>query len=115
VCLSMMLVHFGKPRTVTQCRLACGSGLDGITAEDLVEAARTLGLSAQGWIVGGSYDFEVSLSLPAIVSWHDRYFVVVERVTRSHVTLFEPAVGRRRLRRELFDRFCSGVAVTFQR
>ena len=28
---------------------------------------------------------------------------------------FDPAIGRRRLTRELFDRFCSGVAVTFAR
>ena len=53
------------------------------------------------------------LSLPAIVSWHERHFVVVEIITRRHVILIDPAFGRRRITRGLFDRFCSGVAVTF--
>jgi ATP-binding cassette subfamily B protein len=97
---------------MAQCRAACVFGGE-VTAEHLVEAACVMGLPAKDWIIDGADAFDVSLSLPAIVSWHGHHFVVVERVTRAHVTLIDPAVGRRRLARELFDRFCSGVAVTF--
>jgi ATP-binding cassette, subfamily B, bacterial len=114
VCLAMVLAWFGKPRTLAQCRAACVPGREGITEEHLVEASRRLGLWADDWVMQGADAFDTFLSLPAIVSWHGRHFVVVERVTRRHVILIDPAIGRRRLTRALFDRFCSGVALTFE-
>jgi ATP-binding cassette, subfamily B, bacterial len=114
VCLAMVFAWFGKARTLAQCRAACMPGRDGINTEHLIEASRTCGLWAEDWVVQGADDFETFLPLPAIVSWHERHFVVVERITRRHVILIEPAIGHRRLTRELFDRFCSGVAVTFE-
>jgi ABC-type bacteriocin/lantibiotic exporter with double-glycine peptidase domain len=114
-CLAMMSTYFGKPRTVAQCRAVCASRSEGLTTEDLIEGARMLGFSAKDWIIDGADSFDALLSLPAIVNWHDRYFVIVERVTPTHVILIDPAVGRRRLARELFNRFCSGAAVTFTR
>lgn len=113
VCLAMVFAWFGKPHTLAQCRVACMPGRDGITAEHLIEAARTLGLWADDWVIQGADSLDTVLSLPAIVSWHERHFVVVERITRRHVILIDPSIGRRRLTRELFDRFCSGVALTF--
>jgi ATP-binding cassette subfamily B protein len=114
VCLAMVFASFGKPHTLAQCRVACMPARDGITAEHLLEASRTMGLWAEDWVVQGADAFDTFLSLPAIVSWHEHHFVVVERITSRHVILVDPSIGRRRLTRELFDRFCSGVAVTFE-
>jgi ABC-type bacteriocin/lantibiotic exporter with double-glycine peptidase domain len=115
ICLAMVLAWFGKQRTLAQCRAACMPDRDGITTESLIEASRMLGLWAEDWVMQGADAFDNRLSLPAIVSWHERHFVVVERITRRHVILIDPAIGRRRISRGLFDRFCSGVAVTFAR
>jgi ABC-type bacteriocin/lantibiotic exporter with double-glycine peptidase domain len=115
ICLAMVLAWFGKRCTLAQCRAACMPGRDGITTESLIEASRTLGLWAEDWVMQGADAFDTRLSLPAIVSWHESHFVVVERITRRHVILIDPAIGRRRMSRGLFDRFCSGVAVTFAR
>jgi ABC-type bacteriocin/lantibiotic exporter with double-glycine peptidase domain len=112
-CLAMLLAYFGKARTLAQCRVACDAGRERITSEHLVDAARKLGVEADGWVVQGADAFDVfQLPLPAIVYWQDCRFVVVERVARRHVTIVDPAHGRRRLARDVFDRLCSGVAVT---
>jgi ATP-binding cassette, subfamily B, bacterial len=111
----MMSTYYGIPRTVAQCRAVCASEDDDLTTDHLIAAARMIGLSATDWVIEGANSFDACLSLPAIVNWHGRYFVVVERVTPQYVILVDPTVGRRRLARELFDRFCSGAAVTFTR
>jgi ATP-binding cassette, subfamily B, bacterial len=118
VCLAMVLAYFGRPRMLAQCRVACNPGRDGLIAADLVDAARALGLYARDWIVQGADSFCDSrlhsrLHLPAVVYWQGRRFVIVERITHGHVTIVDPALGRRRLTRGAFDRCCSGVALTF--
>ena len=81
MCLAMVLAYFGRPRMLAQCRVACDPGRDGLTAADLVDAARVLGLYARDWVVQGADTFCDSrfcprLHLPAIVYWQGRHFVV---------------------------------------
>ena len=49
-CLAMVLAHHGKWLPLEQVRLACGVGRDGSNAGNLLKAARSYGLKAQGYL-----------------------------------------------------------------
>lgn len=111
-CLAMILGYYGREISVRECRVHCGIGRDGVTADILVKAARDYGLGVRALSVPQA-DLS-AIGLPAMVHWNFSHFVVVERWTAAHVDVVDPASGYRRLTREQFDAGFTGVVLTFQ-
>ena len=108
-CLAAVLRHFGHWVSLEEMRAACDVGRDGCSAADIVRAARQYGLQATGW----RQDLEdlPGLSLPAILFWEFRHFVVLERIGRRGYHLNDPSRGRCVVDRDGFDRGFTGVAL----
>ena len=108
-CLAAVLRHFGHWVSLEEMREACDVGRDGCSAADIVRAARQYGLEATGW----RQDLEdlPGLSLPAILFWEFRHFVVLEGIGKRGYHLNDPSRGRRVADREVFDRGFTGVAL----
>ena len=108
-CLASVLRHFGRWVSLEEMREACDVGRDGCSAADIVRAARQYGLEATGW----RQDLEdlPGLSLPAILFWEFRHFVVLERIGERGYHLNDPSRGRRVVDRDAFDRGFTGVAL----
>ncbi len=108
-CLAAVLRHFGHWVSLEEMRAACDVGRDGCSAADIVRAARKYGLQATGW----RQDLEdlPGLSLPAILFWEFRHFVVLEGIGRRGYHLNDPSRGRRVVDRDGFDRGFTGVAL----
>ena len=108
-CLAAVLRHFGRWVSLEEMRDACDVGRDGCSAADIVRAARQYGLQATGW----RQDLEdlPGLSLPAILFWEFRHFVVLEGIAKRGYHLNDPSRGRRVVDRDGFDRAFTGVAL----
>ena len=72
-CLAMVLAHHGKWLPLEQVRLACGVGRDGSNAGNLLKAARSYGLKAQGYRC--SLSGVRNMTFPLIIHWNFNHFV----------------------------------------
>lgn len=112
-CLAMLLGSMGCHISLDVARTVCGVSRDGATAFAIAKAAESFGVRARAFRL--DLDDIHDLELPAIAHWELRHFVVIERVSKTSVTIVDPAVGRRVIGWAEMDRSFSGVAMTFER
>ena len=111
-CLAMILAYHGRHTPLAECSERLGIGRDGVTAQSIVGAARTLGLRVRAFSAL-SADF-THVPLPAIAHWNFDHFVVVERRSPKWADIIDPAEGRRRITADQFDAAFTGVVLTFE-
>ena len=91
-----------------------GIGRDGLTALDIVKAARNYGMRVRAISLRGQIDEFRFVSLPAIIHWEFNHFMVVERWSAKYVDVVDPAVGRKRLSREEFEQGFTGISIMME-
>ncbi len=111
-CLAMVLTYHGHETTISECRDYLQSGRDGLTARDISQAGRDLGLRIRAFSMEPSSLAEVPV--PAIVHWNFNHFLVLESWSPDTVKVVDPAVGRRRLSAEEFNAGFTGVVLTME-
>ncbi|HVE76042.1 MAG TPA: cysteine peptidase family C39 domain-containing protein, partial [Actinomycetota bacterium] len=111
-CLAMALQYHGRLAELEEVRRATGSGRDGVDALGLVNAARLFGLQARG--VSLDLDALGHLEPGSILHWEFNHFVVFEKLTRKGVVVVDPAMGRRHISMEQFNRSFTGVAILLE-
>ncbi len=109
-CLAMVAGYHGRKTRLSECRDLLGTGRDGISAYELVEAGQALGLEMEGYEVEA--EDVADLPLPVIAHWENNHFVVIERVTPQAVHLVDPAMGRIHLDHHEFGHLFSNVVLT---
>ena len=107
--LAMVLAYHGHHAPLAELRQACGVSRSGADALAIVRAARGYGLQADG--VRVEMEQVEALSLPAIIHWDFDHFLVLERLTRTHAVLVDPASGRRTVRLDEMGRHFTGIAL----
>ncbi|HEY1620463.1 MAG TPA: peptidase domain-containing ABC transporter [Streptosporangiaceae bacterium] len=111
-CLAMVLAYHGVSIGIEQLRTETSAGRDGVSARVLLETARRYGVPGRGVRAGIG---ELRRLPPAtILFWNFTHFVVLERATRSHVDIVDPALGRRRVSAGTASGSFTGVALEFQ-
>ncbi len=111
-CLAMLLSYYGRPTTVAEVRERCGVGRDGLSALDIVKAARGYGMRVRAVSLQEN-DFR-SVTLPTIIHWQFNHYLIVERWAPQQVDLVDPAIGRRRVTGKEFDQSFTGVVVMLE-
>ncbi|QEE30056.1 peptidase domain-containing ABC transporter [Terriglobus albidus] len=109
VCLAMIAGFYGRATTLSSLRRECSTSLRGLTLEHLITAAQRLHLASRPLRVELSELQEVSL--PCILHWEMSHFVVLRSVSRSHLTIHDPAIGVRRISLENADQSFTGVVL----
>jgi len=110
-CLAMIRGYFGGDSDLQPLRRLSRLGHDGVTVKSLVALSEQVALSAR------AVQFELAeisqLRLPAILHWDGGHFVVMARVTRTFIVIFDPAAGVRKYQMAELNLHVSGVAIEF--
>ena len=111
-CVGSVLGYFGRWVPFHELRERCEVGRDGSSAAALLRGARHYGLQGTAW--RGGADRLSKRALPAILFWEFSHFLILEGFDKDRFILNDPAVGRRTLSADEFDRGFSGVSMTFE-
>ncbi len=111
--LAMVLAYYGKWIPLERVREDCGVSRDGSNARNILKAARSYGLSAQG------YRYEANAlkedgGFPCIIHWNFNHFVVLCGFSGKHAYINDPARGAIRVPVDEFDRAFTGVCMAFE-
>ena len=111
-CLAMVLDYHGASVPLSEVRVRCGAGRDGVSAAHIYQAAIGFGLDVRALRVQPAE--LIGHSLPVILHWEFNHFVVLERIGRKSATIIDPAYGRRKLSPRAFSSAFTGVVLGFE-
>lgn len=111
-CLAMVANHHGHRLDLAVLRRRAGLSVKGSTLTDLMRVAADINLSARP--VRLELEELGELRLPAILHWQLNHFVVLERVGHDHVTILDPALGRREISMKSTSKAFTGVALELE-
>ncbi|MCO5545311.1 colicin V secretion ABC transporter ATP-binding protein [Xylella fastidiosa] len=107
--LAMVANAHGKHLTLSQLRQRFPSSLKGAKLTHLVHIAQQLGFSTRPLRL----DMEDlgKLKLPCILHWDLNHFVVLAKVGTTKVTIYDPAIGKRKLSLNEVSKYFTGIAL----
>ena len=110
--LGSVLGYYDRIVALEELRVECGVSRDGVTAKNIVRAARKYGLVARGF--KKKLDALREIQLPAILFWNFNHFLVLEGIVGDRVFLNDPATGPRSVSWKELDAGYTGVVLTFE-
>ncbi|CRM12345.1 peptidase domain-containing ABC transporter [Pseudomonas poae] len=108
-CLAMVASYYGNVQSLQTLRNSTTSSLKGVSLSSLIKISSTLGLKARPLKVGLKQLNK--LTTPCILHWGLNHYVVLAQVTRSHIVILDPAIGRRKLIIEEASNFITGIVL----
>jgi ATP-binding cassette subfamily B protein len=111
-CLVMVSRYWGKRFSVNRLRDIANVDRNGASLRGLAAAAESIGFTTRP--VKASLNKLAEQSLPAIVHWEGRHYVVVYEVTRARVIVADPAIGQRTLTHTQFKAGWTGYTLLLQ-
>lgn len=106
-CLMMIAHHYGKSYTLPYLRDLCHISREGVSALGITEGAESIGLRALSVKVPFENHQEAALltaPLPCIAHWNQSHFVVIYKMTKTHVWIADPGAGKFKLKRADFEK-----------
>jgi ATP-binding cassette, subfamily B, bacterial len=111
-CLAMVLNYYRRRISIAEVSEHCQVGRDGLSALNIVQAARDYGLRVRA-VTLQENNFR-RISLPAIAHWEFNHFIVIERWSPNGVDVVDPALGSRHLRSNEFNDGFTGVVIMLE-
>ncbi len=110
--LSIILAYYGLWLPLEKLRQDCGVNRDGVSAVNIVKAARLRGCEAAGyrWPVEKLRQAE----FPVLIHWEFNHFVVLEGIDENKAYLNDPAVGHRAVPMDDFITSYTGIALSIK-
>lgn len=112
-CIAMVVAYYEKWIPLEQVRRDCGVSRNGSNAKNMIIAAKSYGLNAEGY----KYDEPKKLfeegTFPCIIHWNFNHFVVCCGKKGDYVYLNDPARGSVRVSLKEFDRAFTGIVLFF--
>ncbi|MBE9216577.1 peptidase domain-containing ABC transporter [Plectonema cf. radiosum LEGE 06105] len=111
-CLVMIARYWGKRLAVNRVRDIANVNRSGASLRSLAAAAENIGFSSKP--VKASFDKLAQQSLPAIVHWEGKHYIVVYEINQKHVIVCDPAIGQRNITHSEFKDKWTGYALLLQ-
>ncbi|MBA0279959.1 peptidase domain-containing ABC transporter [Stenotrophomonas maltophilia] len=108
-CLAMIASHHGNRIGVRELRRRHSLSLKGATLSQLMDIAVQMGFLCRPLRL--DLEHLADLRLPCILHWDLNHFVVLTHVSKRHVTVLDPAFGKRVLPLAEFSHHFTGVAL----
>ncbi|MCR5097316.1 MAG: ATP-binding cassette domain-containing protein [Lachnospiraceae bacterium] len=109
-CLSMIAAYYDKWVPLEQTRVDCGVARHGVSAGNIVRAARSYGFEAKGYSLT-TEALSGRVSFPCIIHWEMKHFVVLCGFRGGHAIINSPARGRLRIPLSEFNEKFTGVVL----
>ena len=113
-CLAMILAYYGRWEPLEKVREQCGVSRDGSKASNILKAARSYGLSAEG-ASGDTAALREAGCFPCIIFWNFNHFVVLDGFRGKYAFLNDPARGEIKVPMEEFEESFTGVVLLFEK
>ena len=111
--LCMVLAYYNKWIPLEQVRADCGVSRDGSNARNMLKAARSYGLKADGYRFEPD-ELQKDGQFPCIIHWELNHFVVCDGFKGDKVYLNDPARGSYAISRERFDEGFTGIVLMME-
>ncbi len=116
-CLRMIADHYGKSYSLQYLREHAHIDREGVSARGIGKAAEQIGmvtLVVQLTLRGDGEDNPglVDVSLPCILHWQQNHFVVLYKISKSHVWIADPSVGKIKMSYLDFEKNWTGDGVS---
>ena len=111
-CLVMVGRYWGKRFSINRLRDLASVNRNGASLSGLANAAEGIGFSSR--MVTASLDKLAQQTLPAIVHWEGKHYVVVYKITRKQVIIADPAIGQLSLSHQEFKAGWTGYTLLLQ-
>lgn len=108
-CIAMISRYYGHDIDLNTLRKRFSPSLSGLTLRALIAMGEDLGLGCRA--VRIEIEDLRRVPLPAILHWDLSHYVVLVAVSRSGITVHDPASGARRLSAREFSRHFTGVVL----
>ncbi len=112
-CLCMVMAYYNKWIPLEQVRSDCGVSRDGSNAKNMLLAARSYGMKAEGYRVEPE-QLRAQGNFPCIVHWEFNHFVVCKGFKGNKVYLNDPARGDYTATFERFDEAFTGICLMME-
>ncbi len=108
-CVSMVAQYYGDKRDMTHLRQHISVSLRGITLKDIMDIAQQMAFQCRALKIEPQ-DLS-QLTLPAILHWDMRHFVVLTHVGRERFTIHDPSIGKRTFTFDEASKHLTGIAL----
>jgi ABC-type bacteriocin/lantibiotic exporter with double-glycine peptidase domain len=108
-CVALLRYH-GRAEELSSAREAMDAGRDGLSAQQLGRFLASRGMNVKAYRIKDVSALEKFTS-PVILYWEDYHFVVLERFDGETAVVMDPAVGRRRIKRDELEACFSHIAL----
>lgn len=108
--LCMVMAYYNKWIPLEQVRADCGVSRDGSNARNILRAARSYGMVADGYRYEPD-ELKENGSFPCIIHWELNHFVVCDGFKGDKVYLNDPAKGNYTVSKERFDEAFTGIVL----
>ncbi|MCR5509149.1 MAG: NHLP family bacteriocin export ABC transporter peptidase/permease/ATPase, partial [Lachnospiraceae bacterium] len=112
-CLCMIMAYYNKWIPLEEVRADCGVSRDGSNAKNMLLAARSYGMKAEGYRIEPEQLREEG-TFPCIIHWDFNHFVVCKGFSGNKVYLNDPARGDYATTFERFDEAFTGICLMIE-
>lgn len=91
-CLQIICKYFGKYFEIERIRRLMSTDKEGSSVYDFINAASQIELKCLPYSIS-YWKFRHEVPLPCVVLWKNSHFMVVYKITRTHIYVSDPAVG----------------------
>lgn len=108
-CVSMVAQYYGDKRDMTHLRQHISVSLRGVTLKDIMDIAQQMAFQCRALKIEPQ-DLS-QLTLPAILHWDMRHFVVLTKVKQERLTIHDPSIGKRSFTFDEASKHLTGIAL----
>ena len=114
-CLAMILSFFRKSVPLYKIRNYAATDTKGTSGLGIIQAARKMSLSCEGFSLDSIKNLDL-IPCPSIFQIFENnleHYVVLVKTSDNSVLIYDPAVGKRKIKKSEFMNKCSGVFFIF--